>query len=126
MCAGESCAFGRERKKVLGCLNLRVAVAQDAVVLQDELHLLRPQLQRQQHRQMLRPCDNLLFHSLVEEFSQMIVEAIEVGALLRGNDRFAVFVFGGEHLGQFRNWRNCFLLCTERGGGEQRREKNDR
>ena len=115
-----------ESKEVLGRLNSRIAVAKDAVVLQHELHLLRTQLQREQRRQMLRPRDKLLFHRLVEELSQIIVQAIVVGALLRGDDRLAVFVFGGEHFRQFRNRRNCVLLCAERGGGKRDAEKDDR
>ena len=70
---------------------------------------MRLQLQRQQHRQMFRPCDKLLFYGLVEKFSQMIVEAIVVGALLRSNDRLAVLVFGGEHFRQFRNRSELFF-----------------
>ena len=35
-----------------------------------------------------------LLHRLIEQFSQIIVETVEVGSLLRSDNRFAVFVFG--------------------------------
>jgi hypothetical protein len=48
-------------------------VAQDAIVLQDQLHLLRAQSERQQYRQMLWTRNNLLLHRLIKQFFQIIV-----------------------------------------------------
>ena len=53
-------------------------MAKDAVVLQDQLHFLRAQLQGQEQPQMFRPGHHLLFHHLVEQFLEMIVEAVEI------------------------------------------------
>ena len=76
-------------------------MTQNASVLQKHFHFLRTQLQPEQSCQVLRTRDHLLLNKLVEERAKIIIEPVQIGLFLRGDDRFAVRVFGREHRGQF-------------------------
>ena len=73
---------------------------------------------------MLGARDIFLLHRLIEELSQIIVETIVVGVLLRRDNGLAVFVFGREHLHELRiRLGGRFLLRCKSGGGKQDAEK---
>ena len=75
---------------------------------------------------MLRPCDDLLLHHLVEQLFQIVVEAVEIGPLLLGDNRFAVLIFCIEHRGQLRTCAGGTLLCGKSGGQNQKNANDDR
>ncbi len=94
-------------------------MAQDAIVLQDELHLLRPQLERQERPEVLRLCDDLFFHRQGEVFLQVIVEAVEISPLLLRDDWLAALVFGIEQRGQLGRDAGRGLVCRQGSGGNE-------
>ena len=110
---------GREGEEVFRRLNFGISVAQDAIVLQDELHLLRPQLECQERPEVLRLCDDLFLHRLGEVFLQVIVEAVEISSLFLRDDRLAALIFGIEQRGQLGRDAGRGLVCRQGSGGNE-------
>ena len=117
---------GGRRKKIFGGLIGRIGVTKDAIVLQHQLHFLRTQLQRQQSAQVLGSRDSFLLHGLVEHSFQIVIETVEINALLRSNNRFAVCVFGIEHCGQFWIRGDRTLFRSENNDRNQKQTNDER
>ena len=84
MCDGDALGFGVSVKSVSGGLVGGIAVAKDAIVLQDQLHFLRTQLQREQESTRCSARVIVSFSTaVIEQLLQVVVQAVEIGALFR-------------------------------------------
>jgi hypothetical protein len=95
--------FLRRRGKgeeIFGGLNFGIGVAEDAIVLEDQLHFLRAKLESEKGSEMFRLGDALLFHRLGELFLQVIVKAVEISSLLLRDNGLAALAFGLEQCGE--------------------------
>ena len=101
-------------KKRLRFLDFGIGVTKDAIVLQNNLHLLRTQPQGQNGAQVIGPGDNFRFHRVAEERFEVVVQTVKVGPLLRCDSRFAILALGGQQSRQFL--RNNKWLFVRRVG----------
>lgn len=64
--AGRTFAGSEREQRVLGMI-LRVAMTQNAIVLEKQLHFLRTQVESKNDGEMLRASNQFLLHCLVEQ-----------------------------------------------------------
>jgi len=87
-----------KNKKRFRFLDFGIRVAEDAIVLQKHLHFLRAQRQSKKGTQVVRPRNDFGIRGRIEQLAEAIVEAIEIGALLRSDDWLAIGALRGEQV----------------------------
>ena len=100
-------------------------MAKNAIVLEEDLHLLRAQLQREQRGEVLRSRDVLFLDRLVQQLFKVVVKPGEVGLFVGSDNRFTAFVFRRQHLRQLRILRRRTWVRGESGGGKEERAENE-
>src|ERR1043166_1947387 len=73
---------------------------------------------------MIRPGNDLRLRRVSQERLEVIVQAVPVGPLFRGEHRFAVLL-GSEKCRQLRGLRGWLLLCRTDGGRPAQQLRQD-
>ena len=123
---GMATRLGIGREKRIGGMVGGIAVAKDAIVLQNTSIFCGRNCSAEQNRQVLRARDRFLFHGWFSSAPELSLRPSKYVRCFRRNDRFAVFVLGRKHRSELRRWLYCVLISRQKRLSRSNKTGEDR